>query len=146
MDGRLFRYGLIRDCTRTDTDSPPSYRSDHRMLIVNLNYDGNDRLGRLMADFREPIPEKINDPFLKKWMAEIKYTKEGQKFMCEVMEEYGDMRAKRAAAEGEARGEARGKKEAAREIARNLIRSGAASLNVISEVTGLSLPELHALM
>ena len=57
------------------------------LIYVNGSYDGDDPLGWLMRDFREPDPEKMYYKVLAERVNYLKNDIKGEKEMCQIMED-----------------------------------------------------------
>ena len=68
-----------------------------RIIYVNAEYADTDTsaIGQLMKDFMNPDPKTIRNAVLRKRMAYLKDSKEGQEKMCKVMEELNEIALKR---------------------------------------------------
>ena len=57
------------------------------IIYVNGSYDGDDPLGWLMRDFREPDPRKMHYKVFAERVNYLKNITKGEKEMCKIMEE-----------------------------------------------------------
>lgn len=76
---RAYRY--------VDEEGGGSYGDGTRVLYANAAYRGDDELGRLMADFCEPDPDRIRDPLLRERVQYLKRDPEGVREMGRISEE-----------------------------------------------------------
>ena len=97
----------------------------HIIYVNGALRDPSTSLGRLMQDFFERDPKKINYPVLKSRISSIKNTEEGSDSMSNLYESIAE-RSKL-------------------EIATNLIKAGSISLKLISECVGISLEKIQQL-
>jgi hypothetical protein len=65
---------------------PPGY-----IILVDGNYDGDDALGMLLKDFKEPDPKNMHYDILAKSVAYFKYNKKGQRKMNKTMVKYEEL-------------------------------------------------------
>ena len=78
------------------------------IIYVNGAYTGDDPLGWLMSDFREPDPEKMHYKVLAERVNCLKNDSEGEKEMCKIMEELVEKRAKKELQKGIQKGRLEG--------------------------------------
>jgi predicted transposase/invertase (TIGR01784 family) len=65
---------------------PPGY-----IILIDGNYEGDDALGMLLKDFKEPDPAKMHYDILAKSVAYFKYNKKGQRKMNKTMVKYEEL-------------------------------------------------------
>ena len=83
LEGGLAVYTIDR--VIRETGKP--FNDEGHILYVNGAYVGDDEIGKLMADFRQTDPQKINFPSLAERAQYFKNTKGGVESMCRIMEE-----------------------------------------------------------
>ena len=66
-----------------------SFGDGNHIIYVNGKYDGDDDLGRMLADFRRKETRGFNYPELENGVRHFKEDKEGRNIMCEAVEKYG---------------------------------------------------------
>ena len=98
---------------------------------VNINYEGEDEMGRMMYNIRCEEYDKMNEDPLKETMDYIKNTKEG---MMEYTSDYA--RWKR---EGEEKGRAEGRES----TIETLLKKGALTASQIAEYLDIPLSEVY---
>ena len=69
------------------------------IVYVNGNYNGNDEIGKLMADFRSTSSDGMNYKELADGLHHFKETEEGRDVMCESVKKYAEEYAKEYAKE-----------------------------------------------
>lgn len=84
------------------------FQDGEHIIFANGAYQGDDPVGRLMADFRTPRPEEMHYPPLAKTAEYFKNHEEGVATMCKEMEKFRDKGIKEGMAEGLAMGMAKG--------------------------------------
>ena len=72
---------------RVDRESGEPLGDGSHIIYVNGSYDGDDPLGWLMRDFREPDPAKMHNKVLAERVNYLKNITKGEKEMCQIMEE-----------------------------------------------------------
>ena len=72
---------------RTNIKNGKPLGDGSHIIYVNGSYDGDDPLGWLMRDFREPDPEKMHNKVLAERVNYLKNIIKGEKEMCQIMEE-----------------------------------------------------------
>ncbi|MBR5690952.1 MAG: Rpn family recombination-promoting nuclease/putative transposase, partial [Verrucomicrobia bacterium] len=72
---------------RVDRESGEPVGDGSHIIYVNGSYDGDDPLGWLMRDFREPDPEKMHYKVLAERVNYLKNDTKGEEEMCQIMEE-----------------------------------------------------------
>ena len=105
------------------------------IIFVNGEYRGDDAIGNLMNDFFCTGADQMKNEVLASRMNFFKETAEGQRELSGI-ELVIDAR-------GRAEGRAEGKTEGKTEVAAKLIQLGQMSLEMIAEVSGLSIEELR---
>ena len=75
-------YHVRRKIDETDED----FGDRCTFIYVNGAYTGDDKIGQLMADFRESDPSKMRFPELANRVRALKTSDEGVKTMCKAME------------------------------------------------------------
>ncbi len=113
---------------RMDEETHELFNDGSHIIYVNGAYVNDDRIGRLMHDFRCVEAADMHNAVLAKKVRYFKETEGGRNEMCKVME---DMRNE-------------AKQEGAREIALALLKRKI-SVDVIAECSGLTLEEVKAL-
>lgn len=84
-----FRRGLpVYNIKRYVSETGESFDDGSHIIYVNGNYRGNDKLGKLLEDFRQPNPENIHYTELASGMKHFKETEKGRDQMSEAVEEY----------------------------------------------------------
>ena len=83
LEGGLAVYTIDR--VIRETGKP--FNGEGHILYVNGAYVGDDEIGKLMADFRETDPKKMNFPSLAERSQYFKNTEGGVESMCRIMEE-----------------------------------------------------------
>ena len=81
------------------------------LIYVNGSYDGDDPLGWLMRDFREPDPEKMHYKVLAERVNYLKNDTKGEKEMCQIMEEIAEKRFQKGIQKGRLEGIQEGRLE-----------------------------------
>ena len=104
LEGGLAVYTIDR--VIRETGKP--FNDEGHILYVNGAYVGDDEIGKLMADFRQTDPQKMNFPSLAERSQYFKNTEGGVESMCRVMEEVRE----EGRMEGRAQGRAEGREEA----------------------------------
>ena len=72
---------------RTNIKNGKPLGDGSHIIYVNGSYDGDDPLGWLMSDFREPDPEKMHYKVLAERVNYLKNDTKGEEEMCQIMEE-----------------------------------------------------------
>lgn len=72
---------------RVIRETGETFNDEGHILYVNGAYVGEDKIGKLMADFRETDPKRMNFPSLADRARYFKNTDGGVESMCRVMEE-----------------------------------------------------------
>ena len=67
------------------------------IMYINGDYRGSDALGKLMHDFSTPNADEMYYDALAQKVKYHKQDSKGVQQMCKVVEEYGDLRAAKAA-------------------------------------------------
>ncbi|MBO4714728.1 MAG: Rpn family recombination-promoting nuclease/putative transposase, partial [Verrucomicrobia bacterium] len=70
------------------------------IIYVNGSYDGDDPLGWLMRDFREPDPEKMHYKVLAERVNYLKNDTKGEEEMCQIIEEIAEKRFQKGIQKG----------------------------------------------
>ena len=83
LEGGLAVYTIDR--VIRETGKP--FNDEGHILYVNGAYVGDDKIGKLMADFRQTDPKKMNFPSLAERAQYFKNTEGGVESMCRIMEE-----------------------------------------------------------
>ncbi len=78
------------------------------IMLVNGDYNHNDKIGRLVHDLKCTNPDEMHNEVLKERVRYFKETKGGVKQMCEIWDNIKADGIKIGEAIGEARGEAKG--------------------------------------
>ena len=81
------------------------------IIYVNGSYDGDDPLGWLMRDFREPDPAKMHNKVLAERVNYLKNIIKGEKEMCQIMEEIAEKRFQKGIQTGIQKGRLEGIQE-----------------------------------
>ena len=84
----VFHRGLpVYTVNRFIEETGEAFNDGAHIVYANAAYVGDDDFGRLMADFRETDPKKMNFPSLAEKARQFKQTEGGVESMCRVMEE-----------------------------------------------------------
>ena len=71
---------------RVIKESGEYFRDRAHIIYANAAYEGDDALGRLMADFRESDPDRMHNPELAKRVRTLKTSENEVRDMCKAME------------------------------------------------------------
>ena len=84
----VFHKGLpVYTINRFIEETGESFNDGAHIVYANAAYVGDDDFGKLMADFRETDPKKMNFPSLADKVQQFKQTEGGVESMCRIMEE-----------------------------------------------------------
>ena len=112
----VFKKGkAIYHFIRTEKESGEPLGDGSHIIYANASYVGDDAVGWLMSDLREPDPQKMHYDVLAKRVYYLKYDPEGEKEMCEIMEKIVERRAKKAHQAGIQEGRLEGRQEGRQE-------------------------------
>ena len=100
---------------RTNIKNGKPLGDGSHIIYVNGSYDGDDPLGWLMRDFREPDPEKMHNKVLAERVNYLKNIIKGEKEMCQIMEELVEKRAQKERQKGRLEGIQKGRLEGIQE-------------------------------
>lgn len=70
------------------------FEDGSHIIYVNGNYKGDDEIGHLIEDFREPDPKKMNYEILSQSVEHYKESEGGREKMSQIVEEYAKEYAK----------------------------------------------------
>ena len=94
---------------------------------------------------RKAMAGRSSSVMKPEYLAEIKNSEEGRRYMCKAVEEFAERRAAESKAEGLAEGEARGKRETMLATAMRMLKDGVLALKDIARYSGLSLAQVKKL-
>ena len=119
------------------------------IIYANGAYEGDNSIGKLMADFRAHDPKTMHYLELSNRMEHLKYSEEEVADMCRAMEDtYKEGRAD-GLAEGRAKGIEEclkeGRRKARVDIALRMLQAGKFDTREIAELSGLSILEVEHL-
>ena len=110
-ENRVFKSGKPIEVANRFFDDGKPCEEGQTLCYVDARYVGDDELGKLMADFREPNPDKIHFQSLAKRMKWLKKDKKGIVKMSTTLDKFMGKRLKVEREEGEKEGEERGLKK-----------------------------------
>ena len=93
---------------RTEEESGKPLGDGSHIIYVNGAYVGDGPLGWFISDLREPDPGKIHFSIFAERMNFLKNNTEGEKEMCQIMEELVEKRAKKELQKGIQKGRLEG--------------------------------------
>ena len=96
---------------RTEEESGKPLGDGSHIIYVNGSYDGDDPLGWLMRDFREPDPEKMHYKVLAERVNYLKNDTKGEEEMCQIIEEIAEKRFQKGIQKGIQKGRLEGIQE-----------------------------------
>lgn len=109
------------------------------VLYANGDYREDNELGRLMADFCEPDPQKLSTPMLRKRVHYLKETDEGVQKMCEIFDEIRQEGIRQGIEQGVEQGIERGREEERENSIRSIMN--ALQLSAQQAMDALGVPE-----
>lgn len=112
------------------------------IIYVNSKYQDNTALGRLMQDLYCTEPQKLHYHEFAERMEFLKYSKEGEEKMTDVIELYAENKAREAAKEAAREAALVAEKKTKEESARNFLKSGV-SAEIIAGALGLPLEDVR---
>lgn len=101
---------------RTVKETKKAFGDEAHIIYVNASCQDDTPLGKLMHDFHCTNADDMYYDVLAQRVRYFKETQEGQKEMCEIMEEIERKAEKRGERRGERRGEKRGRRAELRRI------------------------------
>lgn len=114
------------------------YDDEREYIFINGKYEGNDKIGMLVHDFKQKKAKDMYNPILKDVMKYHKENKEGRRKMCEIF----DSIERR----GEKRGVNKGKVSANVQSLRNIMKNTDYSLKQAMELIGIPKNEYNRYM
>ncbi|MBO4716161.1 MAG: Rpn family recombination-promoting nuclease/putative transposase [Verrucomicrobia bacterium] len=96
---------------RVDRESGEPLGDGSHIIYVNGSYDGDDPLGWLMRDFREPDPAKMHYKVFAERVNYLKNITKGEKEMCQIMEEIREKGFQKGIQKGIQKGRLEGRQE-----------------------------------
>ena len=132
LDNKLPLYNISRTIKENNKD----FGDGANIVYVNSKYQDDTPLGRLMQDFYCTDPGKLHYREFGQRMEFLKYTKEGEEKMTDIIELYAENKARKAAEAAEYKQKI--------EIAENLLTEGM-SIEFIARNANLSLEEVRKL-
>ena len=99
------------DVERYFVGTDVKFEDGQHIRFVSAAYNGDDPIGRLMADIRETDPDKMTTPTLAEPARIIKRTKKGMEEMSATIERLLEIRGNKEREEGRKEGKEEGRKE-----------------------------------
>ena len=122
----------IYNINRVIDEYSEKFSDGSHIVYVNSKYQDDTPLGKLMQDFYCTDPEKLHYREFGQRMKFLKYTKEGEEKMTDIIELYAENKAKKA------------EHQKSIEIAKNLLAEGM-SIDFIARNAQLSVEEVRKL-
>ena len=122
---------------RMEEHSGKRLRDGTHIVYVNGATRSESEIGKLIHDLLCRNAAEMYFDVLKKRVNEFKNSKEGRRYMCQAMEEFGARR--------EARGKREGRRETMLATAKRMLESGMLALKDIAKFSGLSLAQVKKL-
>ncbi|MBR4208346.1 MAG: PD-(D/E)XK nuclease family transposase [Lachnospiraceae bacterium] len=114
------------------------------ILYVNGAYEGDDPIGKLMADFRNRSLTGFNYKVLEDGVKRFKQDKEGREIMCDAVEKYADGRYRQGIRQGKREGKREGIAQGRATLILDALRNGAAPEDL--KIFGIEEDEVRKVM